>query len=243
MIGTFCFLFPSANSISLMYHGVNDSEKSIFISRDIFENQLKYMHENNISVVGENDLNSGILENNVCMHLTFDDGYEDNFTTVFPLLQKYSFRATIFIATGFLGKEFKYGLSFISKSQLQEMARSNLITWGGHTITHPKLDLLSYKEQEKEIVGNKEELESLLSREIDVFAPPFGRYNENTIKILKKYNFKRSYVTKYGKLSLNNQYEIMRVPVMKSNANHFSLLNKDGYFKYKSFVSYVKGIR
>jgi len=40
--------------------------------------------------------------------LSFDDGYEDNYTNAYPILKKYNLKATIFIVTGFVSKRKGY---------------------------------------------------------------------------------------------------------------------------------------
>jgi peptidoglycan/xylan/chitin deacetylase (PgdA/CDA1 family) len=35
--------------------------------------------------------------------VTFDDGYENNYTTAWPILEKYQIPATIYLTTGYIG--------------------------------------------------------------------------------------------------------------------------------------------
>ena len=40
--------------------------------------------------------------------ITFDDGYLNNFEIALPILEKYNFKATIFLASNLMGKNNKY---------------------------------------------------------------------------------------------------------------------------------------
>lgn len=228
-------IYPETKPISLMYHTISDIPESIAISKEQFQQHLKYIQKSNLSVIGEKD---EITKNSI--HLTFDDGYEDNYFTVFPLLEEYNFNATIFITTHFLGKKFKYNLSLMNHDQVRKISQSKLISIGAHTMNHLKLDTLTYNQQEKEIIGSKDFLENLINKEINIFAPPFGRYNHDTIQILKKHGFEKSYTVKKGELSLSDPYEIKRIAVMKGTADSFEYLNKEGYQKYSRMISSVK---
>ena len=57
--------------------------------------------------------------------VTFDDGYADNLYTAKPLLEKYEIPATVFICTGYMGKEFWWDelerLVFSSQTNLRPL--------------------------------------------------------------------------------------------------------------------------
>lgn len=79
--------------------------------------------------------------------LTFDDGYRDFYTTVFPLLREFDLRAILFVTTGFVEDGTPYPLMSargvdappVTWDMLGEMAESGIVMLGAHTHTHPVL--------------------------------------------------------------------------------------------------------
>ena len=74
--------------------------------------------------------------------LTFDDGYRDNYTELFPLLRELRVKATLFVVPGYLENE-----HCLSPEMLREMLASGLISVQCHTWYHLDLDTLSYEDR------------------------------------------------------------------------------------------------
>jgi peptidoglycan/xylan/chitin deacetylase (PgdA/CDA1 family) len=79
--------------------------------------------------------------------LSFDDGWGNQFTFAFPLLQKYGFTGTFFIVSGYLDHQ-----NFMTTEQLKMMAAAGM-TIGGHSRTHPALARLGAMRLQDEIAG------------------------------------------------------------------------------------------
>ena len=163
------------------------------------------MRENNFNVISLDKL-VWYLENNnfppKTIVLTFDDGYEDNFTNAFPVLKKCNFPAAIFLETDILDNEKinKNGVVYkmLKWVQVKEMKNSGIIEFGAHTLSHPKLSRLNLMSVEKEIIQSKEILENRLGKKCDFFAYPFGDFNEQTVVIAKKIISKYFYRKKWS---------------------------------------------
>lgn len=111
--------------------------------------------------------------------LTFDDGPTEYLPELLSILKKEKVQGLFFWQSGLLKEEVPW------RRVLDE---GHLI--GTHAHSHPKLSELSYEEQFAEIEGSKRQLEQLIGREIRYFRPPFGLYNEDTMKIAEKLNLK-----------------------------------------------------
>jgi len=84
---------------------------------------------------------------------------------------------------------------------------------GFHTINHFNLSKLSYNDQRKEIELGKKDLDSIVGKEVEIFAYPFGgriHYNETTLEIVRK-NFSFAFSNFEGLVyEDSNVYELPR---------------------------------
>lgn len=182
----------SPNTKTLLYHLIMDEPYSpytyLFVKESDFEEQLRKIRDSHISTYFADEPQKA--DGELCFVLTFDDGYIDNYTTAFPLLEKYEGKATIFIITDMVGKE-----GYLTEEQIKEMAQSEYIRFGSHTASHVPLDELDDDALEHELRGSKEYLESLVGEKVSTLSYPNGRYNKKIEKAAKKAGYRYCYTT------------------------------------------------
>lgn len=179
----------------LMYHSIGyEKDNPVRLPVVNLEKQMKYLKDNNYTTLSLDELydyfenNKPIPEKSIV--LTFDDGYLDNYTKLYPVLKKYGLKGTIFVITKAIDKEKDYLLS----SQLKELDKSCL-TIESHTACHENLSELSYDKQLKTLKDSKEYLEKTLNRKVNYIAYPFGKYNKETLKAAKDAGYKMAFTT------------------------------------------------
>jgi peptidoglycan/xylan/chitin deacetylase (PgdA/CDA1 family) len=74
----------------------------------------------------------------------------------------------------------------MTKDQVIEMARSDLITIGAHTLTHPALPTLAPEQQRDEIIQSRRACEDIIGLQVDTFAYPFGEADDRTVKFVRE---------------------------------------------------------
>lgn len=131
--------------------------------------------------------------------LTFDDGWEDDYSTAFPILKKHNYTATFFVYTSPLDHK-----QFLSWSQLAEMVKAGMEI-GSHTLTHPHLKDLSTEEAKKEIQDSKATLEKRLGIPITTFAYPFGDYTSAIVDQVKQAGYETAVSISGGYNQSSNQ--------------------------------------
>jgi biofilm PGA synthesis lipoprotein PgaB len=109
--------------------------------------------------------------------LSFDDGYQGHYDTVYPLLRAYGYPAVFSVFSDKVDGKI-VGRSTLTWAQLEEMAADPLVTITAHSITHPR-DLRNLTDQalRQEVQGSKQRLEEKLGIEIRHFTYPEGKHD------------------------------------------------------------------
>jgi len=102
-------LFSRDTVTVLTYHSVAEPDgllNVISATPKAFKSQMEYIRKN-CNVIGFDDLQDikqGRKIPKDAVIITFDDGYLDNYTNAYPVLNKLELRATISLITGYIGK-------------------------------------------------------------------------------------------------------------------------------------------
>ena len=178
---------PSGRKVPvLMYHAVDDTAFAggslvLFVKPENMEAQLKYIKNNGYSAIWFEDL-PNLASYQKPVILTFDDGYRNNYTVLFPLLKKYQIKATIFIFPNNIGTN----KNFLTWDMVKEMQDSGLVSFQSHTMSHRDLDTLTEAEQRYELEESKRIITEKTGKECFVLCFPTGKYNADTLKLAKQ---------------------------------------------------------
>lgn len=203
----------------LMYHYVSnppaDSDKyrtDLSVSPEAFRDQLAYLAENGYETVDLYDLSLAITAKRELpakpVVITLDDGYVDNYENAFPLLQEFGMSATFFVVTQFID-EGRAG--YMTWDMVKEMAAAGMRI-EPHSKTHPDLSGQERDYVIYEILGSQETIAAHIGYAPRYFCYPGGRYDEQTIQVLRELDFWGAVTTAGGVWhGFDGRYEWSRV--------------------------------
>ena len=213
-------VFPTGNIRIpiLVYHyvefvkDIKDSvRRSLDIIPPVFEMQVKTLKDAGYNFVTAAELGQYLDGKKQLPQrpviITFDDGYGDFYTDVFPILKKYNVTVTQYVISGGLDKP-----NYMTTEQVREVAKSGLVEIGAHTVHHRNLPSISVDEAREEIEKSREDLERVLEINVVSFAYPYGGFNDELADIVKKTGFTTAVTTKGGVIAnQENRYTLLRI--------------------------------
>jgi peptidoglycan/xylan/chitin deacetylase (PgdA/CDA1 family) len=209
----------------LMYHSIcehigNEKHNKWRIKPKDFEKQMKWFYKNNWKSFTISELVKLDEIPEKSFVITFDDGYEDNYLNAFPILQKYNFKATIYLVPNqetnhWEEKNTSVLSKLLNEKQILEMQNSGLIEFGSHTLSHVNLSKIDSVQLEKELIESKKEIEKITNKECEAFAYPYGKFDDKIVKAVKNAGYKNATVVKRGLFEKNNDvFTIKRVGIL-----------------------------
>ena len=207
----------------LMYHGLTEEPSEVndyFITAEDFEKDLQWLRDHGYTSVSFGQL-ADYAENGARLPekpvlITFDDGYYNNYSLVFPLLQKYSAKAVI----NLIGKESDLysdtlyrpeGGGNMTWGEADNLVKTGLVEIGNHTYDlHKNGDGITARKGADRISGesfedyrqvlledlgkNQQRIAAATGQPAPVFAWPYGAWptDGSADPVLKELGFKGS---------------------------------------------------
>jgi peptidoglycan/xylan/chitin deacetylase (PgdA/CDA1 family) len=179
--------------VCLMYHNVypdgslpkdvGPASTAYWVGRQSFDVQLRELQQQEACCWDLGSLNqffagaaaTGAARKAVVV--TFDDGWRGSVEQTAPALQKYRYRALLFVTSGLLGQP-----HFLERRDLWRLP-TDLFTIGSHGATHRLLCTLPDSEIRDELERSKGVLEDATGRGIDSLSIPGGASDARVLRI------------------------------------------------------------
>lgn len=206
----------------LMYHYVSvappDADiyrQDLSVSPQVFEQQVNWLQQNGYTAISIEQLVYALnigwppLPDKPVI-LTFDDGYEDNYTNAFPILQKYGMTGTFFILTDVTDRSQP---GYMTWNMLREMHE------GGMSIQVHGREHVEYINRDPSwllfnLQGPAETIQAELGYTPRVFCYPAGLYDQAIMDALPQYGYWAAVSTEHGaQHEKTDRYEFDRIRV------------------------------
>lgn len=235
----------------IMYHRVVDSPDEVgvhgtYVTKELFKKHMQVLKDNGYRTVTFKELAEDHLltkrfdKGNKFVVLTFDDGYEDNYRVMFPILKEFGAKAVIFLLSESKYNEWDVNnphnpekrFDLMSEEQVKEMAAYG-VEFGAHTKTHPYLSSLPIEEAREQIVQCKQKLEQTYGQPFITFAYPYGDLNDEVKSEVRQAGFTFAVSTDSGEINVDSDlFQIRRIGIFPRNSMLTFRRKISGYYNF-----------
>lgn len=235
-LGSLLSRFREGDQITiLMYHRVNDFvEKEIAVTKRNFRWQMEYLRKKGYQVISldqaielaQHQPGGCTMPSTTCQKyvvLTFDDGYQDFYTTATPILTIYGYPSIVYLVPGYMDTDKVFWWdrdlgesSLMGWEDVNELKSNPLVGFGSHSLNHPDFDQLNREQIEEELRSAKGILEERLSRKVRHFAYPRGIVTDEAKEVVLNH-YETALSIFDGTDISKSLIQIKRLPVQRSD--------------------------
>lgn len=203
------------NIAAVCYHSVTDNPLNLStyrISDDEFRADMEYYTSQGYTFMKPCEMWYASPYNKN-MVLTFDDGYDDFYDVVFPILKQYNAKAAVYVIGSEIDKT-----GYLKSWQIKEMDQSGFVEIGNHTNAIHNYGFKSENYMNdisllnlfiEDVKDCSSKVYSILGHGTESLAYPSGQYTERMDKILKtNLGYNTTFTTDYG--IVKTQADIVR---------------------------------
>ncbi len=167
------------------YHRITTNKDIYSMPPDTFEAQMKYLHDKGYRSISLNEYVAKREKEPEAFYknfvITFDDGYCDNNRVAMPIMKKYDYTGTIFIAIKYMAWP-----GYVTWQDVVSL-KENGWEIGSHTYNHVALAKATPEELDTELKNSKEFLNKFdPDFKVNTIAYPFGSYNDDVYNALAR---------------------------------------------------------
>ncbi len=136
--------------------------------------------------------------------LTFDDGYDDLYKELLPLVIEHRYTPVVYLVADRIGAANVWDRGkgvrarrLLTLGQIREMQKFG-VEFGSHSLTHPWLPDVSDAQLRSEVRDSKSRLEDMLGLEVASFAYPFGGVDRRVRSAVADAGYKLAFTTLPG---------------------------------------------
>lgn len=217
----------------LNYHKISSGNDADFLTVTTAQlhRHFAYLNKNGYTTIFISELLEHIEQKKPLparpVMITLDDGYRDNFTSLYPLLKEYNIKANIFLVAGFIQSPGNTHIAPNPMGEFMHVAEAitmskDMVQFGLHTYSHQSYSKLSLPEIEADLKKTKERLLQLGIPLQPCHAYTFGAYNQTNdtkrlamFELLEQNEIRMAFrVSNWvDKLPVKNKFFISRIHV------------------------------
>jgi peptidoglycan/xylan/chitin deacetylase (PgdA/CDA1 family) len=175
--------------------------------------------------------------------ITFDDGYRDNIVAALPILQRYGFTASFYVASGYIGRQSGWNpVDYIGHRPMLTSRDIRMLSdsgqeIGSHTHSHTDLTRIDAALLDEELDRSRRILGDITGKPVVAFAPPYGRSNDTVVARVAHSGY--THLVKGGRFTSNpkgaSPFDLRRITVARWDSVREFARKVSGAYQWLAF--------